>query len=44
MVPVSADDVLRQTFASWNMQGGSDGVDSKWQTGVQDLVRTHTRA
>ncbi|MFK0148954.1 FG-GAP-like repeat-containing protein [Streptomyces griseus] len=38
--PTSAapGEIQGKKFATWNLQGGTDGTDSKWTTGVQRLV------
>lgn len=42
-VGLSADssDVSGFRLATWNMQGGSTSLDSKWSTGVTRLTQNH---
>lgn len=39
MKPVSHENVQSKTIGTWNMQGGSDSVESKWQTAIPRLAR-----
>lgn len=42
LTTVSDHNVRTKTLATWNMQGGSDSVNSKWTTGVAELARQNT--